>query len=227
MEAGGRRRKGQRILYFFRTPPAVRVGREAIDEEAMRLLEQHNPDVTFDWARLLKGAGAPAPLNSPDDRRPRRERREPHRQREQGRPAPHGATPARPSPAEAEPFEPDEPFDPVEQSRDVQAGEPQPDEPVEPADSRDPVLPEPAVELPERYARLGADGVSRLRARYADIAVRLAARPMEEAERAELLARAEQLNPDAWTTPDEVTAALEAYEAVFDSIRSVVGRRRS
>ena len=57
VEAGGRRRKGQRILYFFRTPPAIRVGREALDPEAMRLLEQHNPDVAFDWPRLIK-AGA-------------------------------------------------------------------------------------------------------------------------------------------------------------------------
>jgi hypothetical protein len=82
------------------------------------------------------------------------------------------------------------------------------------------------VEIPERYARLGADGLTSLRARYADIALRLAARPMEEAERADLMARADQLNPDGWTTAAEVAAALEAYEAVFESLRSVVGRRR-
>src|SRR4029079_1147305 len=61
VEAGGRRRGGHLLLYFFRTPPSVRVGREAIDPEAMRLLEQHNPDVTFDWGRLLKpGAAGPS-----------------------------------------------------------------------------------------------------------------------------------------------------------------------
>jgi hypothetical protein len=45
----------------------VRVGRAAIDEEAIRLIEEHNPEVHFDWARILKfpapadGARQPAP----------------------------------------------------------------------------------------------------------------------------------------------------------------------
>src|SRR5580765_3424990 len=55
MHVGGRRRgKGPRLLYWFRTPPGVRVGRAPIDEAAIRLLEQHNPDVQFDWTRILK-----------------------------------------------------------------------------------------------------------------------------------------------------------------------------
>ena len=40
----------------------------------------------------------------------------------------------------------------------------------------------------------------------------------------ELKQRAEGLNPDAWVTADEVTAALEQYETVFDGLRGVVGR---
>ena len=43
-----------RILYWFRTPPGVRVGRSALDEDAIRMLEEHNPDVHFDWTRMLK-----------------------------------------------------------------------------------------------------------------------------------------------------------------------------
>ena len=50
--------RGKRLLYWFRTPPGVRVGRAPIDETAIRLLEQHNPDVQFDWTRILK---APPP----------------------------------------------------------------------------------------------------------------------------------------------------------------------
>jgi hypothetical protein len=44
--------------------------------------------------------------------------------------------------------------------------------------------------------------------------------------RDELKRQAERLNPDTWVTDDEVTAGLEQYEAVFESLRSVVGRRR-
>ena len=37
----------------------MRVGRSALDEDAIRLIEQHNPDVEFDWTRILKGQDAP------------------------------------------------------------------------------------------------------------------------------------------------------------------------
>src|SRR5262249_34981719 len=105
------RRKGQRLLYFFRTPPGVRVGREALDSEGMRLLEQHNPDLVFDWDRLLKsgspgssgsvgsagspgsaGSGVPG-SGSPGSREERRrERREQRRARGEMPPG-HGGPP--------------------------------------------------------------------------------------------------------------------------------------
>jgi hypothetical protein len=42
-----------RLLYWFRTPPNVKVGREPFDEEARRALEARNPRVTFDWKTIL------------------------------------------------------------------------------------------------------------------------------------------------------------------------------
>lgn len=44
-----------RILYWFRTPPNVRVGRAALDEEAIRSIEEHNPELDFNWSRILQG----------------------------------------------------------------------------------------------------------------------------------------------------------------------------
>ena len=41
---------------------------------------------------------------------------------------------------------------------------------------------------------------------------RIAERPLEDEAREELKSRAERLNPDAWVTADEVSAALEQYE---------------
>ena len=72
--------------------------------------------------------------------------------------------------------------------------------------------------------RLGSEGLVRLRARYAEVLARIAEKPMDEPARDELKLRAERLNPDAWVTADEVSAALEQYETVFESLRSVVGR---
>jgi hypothetical protein len=74
------------------------------------------------------------------------------------------------------------------------------------------------------FARLGAEGLGRLRARYAEVMARIAERPLDELAREELKLRAERLNPDAWVTADEVTAALEQYETVFEGLRAVVGR---
>ena len=54
MRASGRRGKGgaPRILYVFRTPPGVKVGREPFDETARRTIEEQNPGVFFDWKKL-------------------------------------------------------------------------------------------------------------------------------------------------------------------------------
>jgi hypothetical protein len=73
-------------------------------------------------------------------------------------------------------------------------------------------------------ARLGAEGLGRLRARYAEVMARIAEKPMDEPAREELKTSASRLNPDAWVTADEVSAALEQYETVFESLRAVVGR---
>jgi hypothetical protein len=45
--------RAPRILYWFRTPPGIRIGRPAFDEEMRRAIAARNPDVVFDWKRLL------------------------------------------------------------------------------------------------------------------------------------------------------------------------------
>lgn len=68
-----------RILYWFRTPPGVIVGREPFDPAVRRALEAQNPEVTFDWDRLVKMT-APPP-----DVEPWRERRRAERAAKQAR----------------------------------------------------------------------------------------------------------------------------------------------
>lgn len=62
-----------RVLYWFRTPPGVTVGREPFDESVRRMLEAQYPDVTFDWEKLRKTA-IPAPEVEPWRERRRVER---------------------------------------------------------------------------------------------------------------------------------------------------------
>jgi hypothetical protein len=68
-----RRGKGAPLLYWYRTPPNIRVGRGALDEFARRTLERRYPDVTFDWEAL---ANTPIPPPAPDVEKWRERRRQ-------------------------------------------------------------------------------------------------------------------------------------------------------
>jgi len=201
-----RGRTRARILYWFRTPPGVRVGRAALDEEAIRLIEEHNPEVDFDWTRILKGQEAPEPRT-----RPGPERRAGRSSRSRDAAAPSPALPvAAPSADARSPAAPRVP-QPI-----VEADEPGipmtlgPDEPASAA-----------------LTRLGPEGLLRLRARHAEVLARISEKIADPARLDELKSQAERLNPDTWVTDGDVTSGLEQYESVFESLRSVVGRRRT
>jgi hypothetical protein len=82
-----------RVLYVFRTPSNLKVGRRALDDEVTEALEHTHPDLTFDWVGLLRDPGMD-----------RSEPREPHRRPPPRRPS----APAPPVPAPA-PALPDDP----------------------------------------------------------------------------------------------------------------------
>ena len=58
-----------RVLYWFRTPPDIKVGREPFDPAVRRALEAQNPDVTFDWREIVE---TPIPSADADKWRERR-----------------------------------------------------------------------------------------------------------------------------------------------------------
>jgi hypothetical protein len=43
-----------RVLYWFRTPPNIKVGRSPFDPEMRRAIEAQNPDVAFDWEAIVR-----------------------------------------------------------------------------------------------------------------------------------------------------------------------------
>jgi hypothetical protein len=58
-----------RVLYWYRSAPGVRVGRPALDEDAIRVIEEQHPDIEFDWAQILEvGAAMAADIEHRDDR---------------------------------------------------------------------------------------------------------------------------------------------------------------
>jgi hypothetical protein len=59
-----------RVLYWYRTPPGVRIGRRPFDEEVQRTLERQNPGVEFAWDAIIN-----TPMPPPDMTEYWRERR--------------------------------------------------------------------------------------------------------------------------------------------------------
>jgi hypothetical protein len=219
-------RARQRILYWFRTPPGVKVGRPALDEDAIRWIEEHNPDIEFDWPRILQAQPPAAP--PAEDARGRRPKRDRDRPRQ---PAARGARPAPPAPpgrkeseqelereleSELEP-EPPESLEPLELEPLVEAFEqlthPETEEHVDPA-----AMP---VET-----NLGREQLTRLRARYAELLARIAERGGEPERVEALRAQAESLNPDTWVTDEEVRLGIESFEPKIRDLRAAVGLRR-
>ncbi len=210
----------------------MRVGRAALDEEAIRLIEEFNPEVEFDWTRILKGQGAetkPAASRERDYRAERAARR---------RPEPHPVAP-RPSPTRGPTLGSDLDFSAPRSGSDLDLSDSEnrdltPVTPVTPQLGSDLDFSEPKdrdlTPAPRPTdTRLGAEGLLRLRARYAEVLARISERIQDPARQEELKAQAERLNPDTWVTDAEVDAGLEAYESVFDGLRSAIGgpsRRR-
>jgi hypothetical protein len=124
-----------RILYWYRTPPGVKVGREPFDEAARRALESEYPNIVFDWKRIIN---APMP---PPEAENWRERRRVERAMRQAR--------------AAEESEEEAPGDEEEDGRAASPGE----NPQAPAD-----VPSPAVSTGSPHVA-GADGQTRRRRR--------------------------------------------------------------
>jgi hypothetical protein len=240
---GGRSRP--RILYWFRTPPDVKVGRPALDEAAIRWIEEHNPDIEFDWPKILVAQPSAAP--PAEDTRNRRGRRDRPRPAQGQRPAP--------PPAPEEPFERQDAH-----LSDLEPVEPEPSEPevsqpelleVEPESELEPELEPHPLELePAQIAQafeqlthpeaeeaveppampveqqVEREQLTRLRARYAELLTRIAERG-GDVERIEALrAQAESLNPDTWVTEEEVRQGIDSFEPKIRDLRAALGLRR-
>ena len=48
-----------KVLYWFRTPPGIKVGRAPFDRDTQQAIEAQNPGVAFDWPRIIATAVPP------------------------------------------------------------------------------------------------------------------------------------------------------------------------
>lgn len=91
-------RQRSRILYVFRTPGGVRVGREPLEPDVLRQIESEYPDIDFDWQVVVENQQVVE--SNPEPRRPRKRRRS---EEEGEEAAPVAAPPAKAARAEPVP----------------------------------------------------------------------------------------------------------------------------
>jgi hypothetical protein len=89
-------RQRSRILYVFRTPGGVRVGREPLEPDILRRIEHEYPDIDFDWQAVVENQQVVE--SGPDPRRPRKRRRTDEEGEEAAPAAAPPAKAARPEP---------------------------------------------------------------------------------------------------------------------------------
>lgn len=237
------------LLYWFRTPPHVKVGRTAFDEDTIRVLEDGHPDVEFDWPRILATKPLPA-----EPEKPARSGRGGPRRSEAGPEPPPERPPARyrpapdPTPARIVPVPTPEPVLPpaapvvaaalqmvepdvetVPTRRFVRvfdapasvSGGPEPAD-TEPADARPHHLSDPsAVDR-----ALGSEELVRLRGQYAAALARIGSRVADPTLAQRLRAMMERANPDTWVTDADVRTGLSGLQVIHAELARYIGRRR-
>lgn len=180
-----------RVLYWYRSAPGVRVGRPALDEDAIRTIEEHHPELDFDWPHILEVGAATAPEV---ERRPERKRRKPAKSDVEAAPGPVVV--------EESPAEEVAPIAHV--AEDLLEDSP---------------IPEPARPHDVLEELVGREIATRLRARYAEISARIHQLSLDPATREMWHARAQALNPDNWITPKEILDGVSNADQLFDALR--------
>jgi hypothetical protein len=198
-----------RVLYWYRTAPGVRVGRPALDEDAIRTIEEQHADIEFDWAHILEVGAAAALLEAERTAPPGREDRSDSRRRKLPRPKPE-----RPA---------------AEEPGDAIAHDTAPAASTEACPAEDAAVEEAAIEegsapaAPRAHDLLeelvGREIATRLHARYAELTSRIGRLPVDELTRDAWRTRAEAINPDNWVTPDEVLSGVQQADSLFDEMR--------
>ncbi len=206
-------RSRPRVLYWFRTPPDVSVGRLPLDEEAFRAIEDSNPELTFDWTKMLKMRATPA-AKKPQEHKGSTKRAGGYKK----------ARTAQPTATKELMKTPAATVGALEGTVSVDV------EAVEPLETPTPGTPgRNRVESERRHpvvVLVGDDGLARLRARYAEIQARISEKLTDPVALEAMRVRAEALNPDRWVNAEQAGHGVERFDGDIEAMKKVLGRRR-
>lgn len=183
------------VLYWYRTAPGLRIGRAALDDAAMRHLEEQHPDIDFDWQYILDmGAMTPVEVEAPLP--PRKRKPRPTADEGDAEVAPRGAASG-------------------------PAGGTSADEPSDA--SSDAATEAAADDGPDLLTELLGRGIAAsLRTRHAELVGLVEQANADPAVKASWRERLAALDPDGWESPETVLAAMATVERDADALRRTV-----
>ena len=194
-------RQRSKILYIFRTPPGVKVGRDPIDPDVIREIEAQHPDIEFDWRALRENQQVID--TSVDPRRARSSR-----------------TSGRPEPVEGRRPRKDEREKPA---ADKTAERPR----VEPAREVAEPSPQPRIIIPSAIeGSTREDQLVFLLNWYLNLRERVPHRTHDPIRREALRALVERLNPEVWVGEDAVVAGLQDAAEALQRLSAMFTKRR-
>ena len=183
------------------------LGRAALDEDAIRTIEDQHPDIEFDWPAIL----ALSEVMTPEDEAPapqpqRKEKKRSAFARE------HKRELRRDDRAQESPVAVEQSVgsDTTREREFVDPVEPAPVLAVEPVEPRNRLLEELA----------GREIGSRLRGRHAEIIARIEDLDADGAEKDALFKRAEALDPELWMTPEAVLEGVRNADVLFEKLKA-------
>ena len=199
-----------RLLYWFRSPPNVGIGRPALDPDSIRSIEKSNPELAFDWNEILKAKPASVSEKSPgrSEQRPPRRR---GRVETLGSPTSVGET----SKGKAS---------------DVVADGPDSTPPPHVADlsASDDTTSSDSAAGHVALALTDEAGLARLRDTFAEIQQQVESWQRESTAGWALEERAALLNPDSWSSVEEARERMAGFnETATALLKGLRWRRRS
>jgi hypothetical protein len=211
-----------RLLYWYRTAPGVMLGRAALDEDAIRTIEEQHPDIDFDWPAIIALSEVMTPEDEtpaprPQQQQQRKEKKGRNRDRDHSREQVRESASAPSEPAELRRDDRDDESPVAVESVERAVEEPSPLELMEPVEPLEPA----ARGLVDELA--GREIAGRLRARYAEIVARIDGLDLDGAAREAWLTRAEAMDPDAWESPEAVLHGVSNADAVFEKLKTELG----
>lgn len=190
-------RQRSRILYVFRTPGGVRVGRDPLEPDVLRQIEAQYPDIVFNWQLVRESQQLIETAAEPRRRRPRREDES----------ASVASPPAEPVPAAAAPAE-------------AAPAPPAASAPATPS-------PPSRIAIPSTIEGATPDErIAFLAHWHPIIRERIPHRTSDPSRQEALNALTDRLNPANWTDADQITAGLQQAAEALERLSRVFAKRR-